>query len=98
MLTYPNRKREHVFPVEAMGTQSDGVAIMASGTIKKLVSDKGFGFIQTGEGADLFFHHSSVQGGEFDRLREGQQVEFTVEQGQGSGKGKGPRAASVTPV
>jgi CspA family cold shock protein len=71
---------------------------MASGTIKKLVSDKGFGFIQTGDGADLFFHHTSVEGGQFDRLTEGQQVEFTVEQGQGSGKGKGPRAASVTPV
>ena len=71
---------------------------MASGTIKKLVSDKGFGFIQTGDGADLFFHHSSVEGGQFDRLTEGQQVEFTVEQGQGSGKGKGPRAASVTPA
>jgi CspA family cold shock protein len=98
MLSHPYRKREHVFPVEAMGTHSEGVDVMASGTIKKLVSDKGFGFIQTGNGADLFFHHSAVQGGQFDRLTEGQEVEFEVEQGQGSGKGKGPRAASVTPV
>ena len=62
---------------------------MPSGTIKKLVSDKGFGFIQTGDGADLFFHHSSVEGGQFDQLAEGQQVEYTVEQGGGQ-KGKGP--------
>jgi cold shock protein len=70
---------------------------MASGTIKKLVSEKGFGFIQTSSGEDIFFHHSTVQNGQFDHLSEGQSVEYTVEQGQGQ-KGKGPRAASVTPV
>ena len=71
---------------------------MATGKVKWFNDQKGFGFIQTGNGADLFFHHSAVQGGQFDRLTEGQEVEFEVEQGQGSGKGKGPRAASVTPV
>jgi CspA family cold shock protein len=70
---------------------------MASGTIKKLVSDKGFGFIQTGDGGDIFFHHSTVQNAQFDQLIEGQQVDYSVEQGQGQ-RGKGPRAASVTPV
>ena len=70
---------------------------MASGTIKKLVSEKGFGFIQTGDGGDVFFHHSTVQGTQFDSLAEGQHVEYTVEQGGGQ-KGKGPRAASVTAV
>ncbi len=70
---------------------------MPSGKIKKLVQDKGFGFIQTDSGEDVFFHHSSVADSRFDDLAEGQQVEYTVEQG-GSGKGKGPRAASVTPL
>jgi CspA family cold shock protein len=70
---------------------------MAAGTIKKLVSDKGFGFIQMGNGGDIFFHHSTVQNTQFDQLTEGQQVEYTVEQGGGQ-KGKGPRAATVTPV
>lgn len=70
---------------------------MAAGTIKKLVNDKGFGFIQTGDGGDIFFHHSTVQNAQFDQLTEGQQVEYTVEQGQGQ-KGKGPRAATVTAV
>jgi cold shock protein len=70
---------------------------MAAGTIKKLVNDKGFGFIQTNDGGDIFFHHSTVQNAQFDTLTEGQQVEYTVEQGGGQ-KGKGPRAASVTAV
>jgi CspA family cold shock protein len=70
---------------------------MASGTIKRLVIDKGFGFIETSDGKDIFFHRSSVQNAQFDDLAEGQQVEYTVEQFQGP-KGKGPRAASVTPV
>ena len=70
---------------------------MASGTIKKLVHDKGFGFIQGSDGADVFFHHSSVVDRQFDNLTEGQNVEYTVDQGGGP-KGKGPRAASVTPA
>jgi CspA family cold shock protein len=70
---------------------------MASGKIKKLVQDKGFGFIQTGSGEDVFFHHSIVADHGFDNLTEGQAVEYAVEEGQG-GKGKGPRAASVTPA
>ncbi len=69
---------------------------MPSGKIKKLVHDKGFGFIQTDSGEDVFFHHSTVSDHGFDNLTEGQRVEYTVEQGQ-SQKGKGPRAASVIP-
>ncbi|MDA7977149.1 MAG: cold shock domain-containing protein [Pirellulales bacterium] len=65
---------------------------MPQGKIKKLVSDKGFGFIQ-GNGDDMFFHHSVVQGSSFEELREGQMVEYEV----GSGP-KGPRAESVRPV
>jgi len=70
---------------------------MPMGKIKKLVHDKGFGFIQSNEGNDVFFHHSSVADQGYDQLQEGQQVEYTVDQGGGQG-GKGPRAASVTPV
>jgi len=65
---------------------------MSQGVIKKLVSDKGFGFIE-GERGELFFHHSAVQGASFETLREGQSVEYT----EGSGP-KGPRAESVTVV
>ena len=65
---------------------------MAEGTIKKL-TDKGFGFINTGGAKDLFFHSKSLQGGSFDELREGQKVTFT--EGQGP---KGPCAENVKPV
>lgn len=70
---------------------------MPQGTIKKLVLDKGFGFIQTQEGSDVFFHHSTVADHQFDNLTEGQRVEYTVDAAGGT-KGKGPRAASVTPA
>jgi len=70
---------------------------MAQGKIKKLVHDKGFGFIQSNSGDDVFFHHSTVANQGFVVLSEGQQVEYEVESGS-SPKGKGPRAASVTPV
>jgi CspA family cold shock protein len=70
---------------------------MAVGKIKKLVQEKGFGFIQTDRGEDVFFHHSIVADQGFDNLTEGQQVEYSVEDGQSS-KGKGPRAASVVPA
>jgi len=63
---------------------------MAQGTIKKIISDKGFGFI-AGEGKELFFHQSSVEGTNFEDLREGDSVEFT----EGDGP-KGPRAENVT--
>ena len=65
---------------------------MSQGTIKKLVSDKGFGFIK-GDSGELFFHHSAVEGVAFETLREGQSVEYT----EGSGP-KGPRAESVRVV
>ena len=53
---------------------------MASGTIKGLVKDRGFGFIQPNEGSeDVFFHSSSLPDGTYDSLVEGQKVEFDVQ-------------------
>lgn len=62
---------------------------MPEGRIKKL-TDKGFGFIETGKGTDMFFHMSSVEGARYEDLREGQTVTFT--EGRGP---KGPRAENV---
>ena len=64
---------------------------MAQGTIKKLVADRGFGFI-SGDGTDIFFHLSSLQEASFEELQEGQAVEYEAEEQAG---GKGPRATSV---
>ncbi len=65
---------------------------MAEGTIKK-VTDKGFGFITTDNGGDIFFHMSNLDGVRFDELREGQRVNYTVGQGP-----KGARAENVRPA
>ena len=65
---------------------------MPQGSIKKLVADRGFGFINTDRG-DVFFHLSSLTEGVFEDLQEGQQVEFEAEDGP-----KGPRAVSVRVV
>lgn len=65
---------------------------MAEGTIKKL-TEKGFGFIDTGHGGDMFFHMSNLEGCRFEDLQEGQQVSFN----EGHGP-KGPRAENVRVV
>ncbi len=62
---------------------------MPKGTIKRLVADRGFGFIKTGTAADIFFHSSEVQGAVFATLHEGQQVEYEV------GKGRDGRAQAM---
>ncbi|QSP94787.1 cold-shock protein [Marinobacter salinisoli] len=61
-----------------------------TGTVKFFNEDKGFGFITREGGPDVFVHYSAIQGGGFKTLAEGQQVEFTVTQGQ-----KGPQAENV---
>ena len=68
------------------------------GVIKKIVPERGFGFI-SGERGDVFFHHSVVADQGFDDLQQGQSVEYELEPAdEGRGKGKGPRAASVKPA
>ena len=58
--------------------------------IKKVVHDRGFGFIQAQDGKEIFFHRSSLQQLDFDTLKEGESVEFEVERGD-----KGPRAINL---
>jgi len=67
-------------------------AAMPQGTIKRLLSDRGFGFIR-GDQGELFFHRSEVQGVAFEELHEGQKVEYEIGQGK-----KGPCATSVRVV
>ncbi|MEN6497757.1 MAG: cold shock domain-containing protein [Thermoguttaceae bacterium] len=73
---------------------------MSQGVIKKIVSDRGFGFISAsrdgGKQEDVFFHHSTVEGGQFDDLQEGQAVEYEIDDDSDSRRqGKGPRASVV---
>jgi len=53
---------------------------MPSGKIKRLMKDRGFGFIRGNDGQEVFFHRSSLDGITFESLAEGQEVEFEIEQ------------------
>ncbi len=60
------------------------------GTVKWFNESKGFGFIEQESGPDVFAHFSAISSDGFKTLAEGQQVEFTVTQGQ-----KGPQAENI---
>lgn len=63
---------------------------MATGKVKWFNAEKGFGFIETSEGQDVFVHFSAIQSEGFKSLDEGQEVSFDVEEGQ-----RGPQASNV---
>ncbi|MBI4684884.1 MAG: cold-shock protein [Thermodesulfovibrionales bacterium] len=63
---------------------------MANGTVKWFNDSKGFGFITSEDGSDVFVHHTSIQGNGFKSLAEGDSVSFDTEKGP-----KGPKATNV---
>ena len=64
---------------------------MTAGTIKKVISDRGFGFITADDGKEYFFHRDGLTASvDFDRLAGGEKVEFEIEQSP-----KGARAKNV---
>lgn len=66
---------------------------ISTGTVKWFNDSKGFGFIARESGPDVFAHHKSIIGSGFKSLQEGQQVTFTVGEGE-----KGPCAFDITPI
>jgi len=69
--------------------QDDNMSTV-TGQVKFFNESKGFGFISQANGPDVFVHYSAIQNAGFKTLAEGQQVKFTVTQGQ-----KGPQAENV---
>jgi CspA family cold shock protein len=65
---------------------------MATGSIVRLVRDRGFGFIRTDNGQEIFFHATGVSAGNYDSLQEGQAVTFEKQQDT---RGRGERAINV---
>jgi CspA family cold shock protein len=66
------------------------IEVSMKGTIKRIIRVRGFGFIRTSDGQDVFFHRNGLQQMDFDSLKEGPTVEFEIEQSE-----KGPRATNV---
>ncbi|MFA5522922.1 MAG: cold shock domain-containing protein [Tissierellales bacterium] len=64
---------------------------MVKGTVKWFNATKGYGFVSTEAGEDVFVHYSAISGDGFKTLDEGQNVEFEIVQGE-----KGPQATNVT--
>jgi len=65
---------------------------VARGPIVRLIRDRGFGFVRTEDGSEIFIHHSSLERGVFDTLQEGQELEFEIET---DARGRGQRATNV---
>jgi len=65
---------------------------MAKGKVKWFSNQKGYGFITTEDGKDIFVHFSAVKGDGYKSLKEGQEVEFDITQGP-----KGEQASNVIP-
>lgn len=64
---------------------------MATGTIKKVVSERGFGFVADDDGKEYFFHRSAMAASlDFDRITGGEKVEFDPQSDR-----RGPRAINV---
>ena len=64
---------------------------MAVGKVKWFNSEKGFGFITSEEGKDIFVHFSAIQADGYKTLEEGQNVSFEITEGD-----RGPQASNVT--
>jgi len=63
---------------------------MAKGKVKRIIRERGFGFISAEDGREIFFHRNELQNVDFDSLMEGDPLEFDVVKGE-----KGPAAANV---
>jgi cold shock protein len=90
-----DRGRSHVV-VNAVGVrvgESPGGHAVTAGRIKKIIPDRGFGFVRADDGNEVFFHRTELTTVDFDALQEGEQVTFDIVDSP-----KGPRARNLQKV
>jgi CspA family cold shock protein len=66
---------------------------MHKGTVKRIMRERGFGFILAEDGREIFFHRSELQNVDFNELKEGDHLEFSVTKGN-----KGPQASDIKKI
>lgn len=66
---------------------------MEHGPIVRIIRDRGFAFVRTTDGSEIFLHHSALPRGVFDTLQEGQELDFEIENDV---RGRGQRAVNVS--
>jgi cold shock protein len=85
-------------PGAATGAPRVATGPKSKGRIKKMVRERGFGFIRGEDGKEVFFHRSGLNGGEYDTLNEGDVVEYVVQEGPRGPRAEGVRAAAPEPA
>jgi CspA family cold shock protein len=85
-------------PGAATGAPRAATGPKSKGRIKKMVRERGFGFIRGEDGKEVFFHRSGLNGGEYDTLNEGDVVEYVVQEGPRGPRAEGVRAAAPEPA
>ena len=85
-------------PAAGQGPTSSPTGPKSKGKIKKMVRDRGFGFIRGDDGKEVFFHRSGLNPGEYDGLNEGDYVEYVVQEGPRGARAEHVKQAVVTPA
>jgi len=70
----------------------------SKGKIKKMVRDRGFGFIRGEDGKEVFFHRSGMNGSEYDQMNEGDTVEYVIQEGPRGARAEHVRTVAAEPA
>jgi len=84
-------------PAAGQGPSSSPTGPKSKGKIKKMVRDRGFGFIRGDDGKEVFFHRSGLNAADYDGLSEGDTVEYVVQEGPRGARAENVRQAGAAP-
>jgi CspA family cold shock protein len=92
---YSDRSRSKGRRGRRPGSVAPPTGPKARGRIKKMVRDRGFGFIRGDDGKEVFFHRSGLNGADYDALSEGDAVEYVIQEGPRGARAEHVRAVAV---